>query len=84
MHSVTQFNYDLFEKAMTRNGVLTPQQKYPSLKLVTLPLVLKFFNRPVLKPFTAPLQLGMDASVFFTYGYFQQAHVQISEAIITD
>ena len=85
MHSVAQFNYDLFEKAMTRNGVLTPpQQKYPSLKLVTLPPVLKFFNPPVLKPFTAPLKLGMDASVFFTYGYFQQAHVQISEAIITD
>ena len=30
------------------------------------------------------LQLEMAASAFFTQGYFQQAHVHISEAIITD
>ena len=31
-----------------------------------------------------PNRLEMAASAFFTYGYFQQAHVHISEAIITD
>ena len=31
-----------------------------------------------------PLLLEMAASAFFTHGYFQQARVHISEAIITD
>ena len=34
--------------------------------------------------FYYPLQLEMTASAFFTHGYFQQAHVHISEAITTD
>ena len=56
------------------------QQKYPP--------VLKFFTPPppppILKLFTHPLWLEMAASAFFTHSYFQQAHVHISEAIITD
>ena len=67
---------------MVCNGVLTlPLGKVPP------PLVLKFFNPlPVLKVFTAPspLRLEMTTSAFFIHGYFQQAYVLISEAIITD
>ena len=51
------------------------------------PPVLKIFNlppSPVLKLFTTPFRLKMAASAFFTHGYFQQAHVHISEAVITD
>ena len=68
---------------MACNGVLTPhpspQQKYP--------LVLKLFTPPPPyshQTFYYPLQLEMTASAFFTHGYFQQAHVHISEAITTD
>ena len=67
---------------MACNGVLTPhpspQQKYP--------LVLKLFTPPPYshQTFYYPLQLEMTASAFFTHGYFQQAHVHISEAITTD
>ena len=32
----------------------------------------------------SPFWLEMAAAVFFKYGYFQQAHVHISEAITTD
>ena len=41
---------------------------------------------PVLKLFTPPprLHLEMAASASFTHGYFQQAHVHISEATTTD
>ena len=50
-------------------------------------------NSPFLKIFTtsspqtfysSPLWLEMATSAFFTHGYFQQAHIHISEAIITD
>ena len=49
------------------------------------PLVLKIFNpHPSPQILTLPpLQLEMAASAFFTHGYFQQAHVHISEAITT-
>ena len=60
-----------------------PKQKYPQIG-----------NLPVLNVFTSlsqssnfflpPLRQDMTASAFFTHGYFQQPHVHISEAIITD
>ena len=56
---------------MACNGVLTPP-------------VLKFFNPPSSQTFYSPLRLEMAASAFSTHGYFQQAHVHISEATITD
>ena len=55
---------------MACNGVLTPP--------------LSKSNPPVLKLHLPPLRLKMVASAFFRHGYFQQAHVHISEAIITD
>ena len=69
---------------MACNGVLTPPSKSnpPPKKSVTLP-VLKFFT-PQSSNFLLPPLTGMAASAFFTNGYFQQAHVHISEAIITD
>ena len=83
MHSVTQLNYDLFEKAMACNGVLTPSKSNaPQIGNPPCPKI--FYPPPVLKMFLTPLQLEMVASAFFTHGYFQQAHVHISEAIITD
>ena len=39
---------------------------------------------PSTQTFYSPLRLEMTASAFFAHGYFQQAHVHISEAIITD
>ena len=56
---------------MACNGVLTPplQQNDPPSPQTFTPL---------------PLQLEMAASAFFRHGYFQQAHVHISETIITD
>ena len=44
----------------------------------------KFLPPPQSSNFLLPLRLEMAASAFFTHGYFQQAHVHISEAIITD
>ena len=73
---------------MACNGVLTfPQQKYTPPQIgnasqswnILLPP-----PPPVLKLFTLPIRLEMAASVFFTHGYLQQAHIHISEAIITD
>ena len=59
-------------------GTDHPQQKHP-------PEVLTFFNHhPSPQTFYFPLRLEMTTSAFLTHGYFQQAHVQISEAIITD
>ena len=49
--------------------------------------VLKFFNHPPPpspQTFYYPLQLDRATSAFFTHDYFQQAHVNISEAVITD
>ena len=68
---------------MACNGVLILPSKSNSSKLVTPP-VLKFFNLPQSSNFLLPLQLEIVASAFFTHGYFQQAHVHISEAIMTD
>ena len=63
---------------MACNGVLNPQQKYP-----TSPK--NFKSLPQSSNFNfAPLRLEMAASAFFTHGYFQQAHVHIPEAITTD
>ena len=39
---------------------------------------------PSPQPFYFPLRLEIDASAFLTHGYFQEAHVHISEAIMTD
>ena len=62
--------------------MLIPPEK--NKKIGNLP-VLKFPPQPpVLKLFTPPFWQEMAASAFFTHGYFQQAHVHISEAIITD
>ena len=73
---------------MACNELLTPPSKSKPPKLVIPSPVLKFFNPPpVLKHFTPPLRpppTGMTASPFFTHGFFQQARVHISEAIITD
>ena len=72
---------------MAYNWVLTP---HPSSK-ITLPQIgnppsPKIFYPPPPSPqtFYSSLQLEMAASSFFTHGYFQQAHVHISEAIIAD
>ena len=69
---------------LTCNEYRSPQKRDPP-KSVT-PSVLNFFNPPPPSPqtFYSPLRLEMAASAFFTHGYFQQAHVHISEAIITD
>ena len=71
---------------MACSGVLTLYNKCKPPKSVTPSPVLKVFNPPpVLKLFTPPpLQQEMAASAFFTHGFFQKAHVHISEAIITD
>ena len=63
---------------MACNGVLTPQQKHPPSPKIFQPLP------PFFKIFSTPLPREMAASAIFTHGYFQQAHVHISEAIITD
>ena len=68
---------------MTCNEVLTPPAKVTPPKSVTPP-ALKFFIPPSSQTFYSPLRLEMAASAFFTHGYFQQVHVHISEAIITD
>ena len=58
---------------MTCNGVLTQAEG------------LRLFNHPSPQTFySPPLRLEMTASAFLTRGYFQQPHVHISEAIITD
>ena len=54
---------------MACNGVLTSPPKS--------------VTPPVLKYFTPLLQLEMAVSAF-AHGYFQQAHVHIPEATITD
>ena len=73
-----------FVSNMACNGVLTPPAKVTPQIGNPLP-VLKFFNpsSPVLKLFITLPWLEMAASAFFTHGYFQQEHVDISEAIIT-
>ena len=60
------------------NELLTPPSKSttPSLKIFKAPSSLQTSY--------SPLQLEMVASAFSTHAYFQQAHVYISEAIITD
>ena len=75
-----------FDIIMAYNGVLTPPAKAPPPPKSITPPVLKFFSPspPVLNLYIPPLQLEMAASSFFTHGYFQQAHVHVSEAIITD
>ena len=73
---------------MACNGVLTPPSKSTPQQSVTSP-VIKFFNPPF-PPLKSsnfllhPLRLEMAASAFSEHGYFQQAHVHIFEAIITD
>ena len=75
---------------MACSGVLTLHNKCKPPKSVSPYPVLKVFNPPpVLKLFTfllppPPLQQEMAASAFFTLGFFQKAHVHISEAITTD
>ena len=73
-----------FVSNMACNGVLTPPAKVTPQIGNPLP-VLKFFNpsSPVLKLFITLPRLEMAASAIFTHGYFQQEHVDISEAIIT-
>ena len=68
----------LFEKAMACDGVMSPPP--PPAKVTPS----KIGNAPSPQTFYSPLRLEMDASAFFTHGYFQQANVHISEAIITD
>ena len=67
---------------------MTPYPHLPTAKVPTLignpTPVLKCFNSPSPQTFYFPLQLEIAAFAFFTYGYSQQAHVYISEAIITD
>ena len=66
---------------MAYNEILTPPPKIGN------PPVLKFFKPPpppILKLSTPSLQLEMTASAFFTHSYFEEAHVHISEATITD
>ena len=61
---------------------LPPQHRYPPV-----PPSPKFFYPPPPpspQPFYFPLRLEIDASASLTHGYFQEAHVHISEAIITD
>ena len=62
-----------------------PPAKVPPSKSVTPPSP-KLFYPPPPSPqtFYSPLPLEMAASAFFTQGYFQKAHVHISEAIIID
>ena len=48
------------------------------------PLILNFFNNSTVVKLFTPLRQEMAASAFFTHGYFQEAHVHISEAITTD
>ena len=71
---------------MACSGELTPQQKYPPPPENWYPplQVLKYFNpNPSSQTFYSPLlRLEMAASAFFTHGYFLQAHVHISKAII--
>ena len=73
---------------MAYNGAMIPPSKSnPPPKSLTPTPVLKFFNTPSLQTFYSPpppLWLEMAASTFFTHAYYQQAHVNISEAIITD
>ena len=64
-------------KIMACNGVLTPTVKVRSSPKIPP-------RHPSPQFFYSPLGLEMAASAFFTHGYFQQAHVHISEAIITD
>ena len=63
---------------MACDGVLNPPAKVtPQIGNLTPSQSSNFCSPP-------PLQLEMAASEFFTHGYFQKAHVHISEAIITD
>ena len=65
--------------SMAFNGILTPlpsKSSPPPKNFLPSP--------PVFKRFTPPLLLKMAASTFYTHSYFQQAHVHISEAFITD
>ena len=73
---------------MVCNGVLTPSKPAivtPPPKISNPPRP-KIFYPPPPSPqiFNSTLLLEMAASVFFTHGYFQQARVHISEAIIID
>ena len=60
----------------------------PNIGTPQYPPVLNFFTPapppPSPQPFYFPLRLEIDASAFLTHGYFQEAHVHISEAIMTD
>ena len=69
---------------MTCNGGTDPPAKLPPQ--IGNPPALNFFTPPPPSPqtFYSPLGLEMAASAFFTHGYFQEADVYISEAIITD
>ena len=80
---------------MACNGVLPPPPHPPKVsppKRIGNPPSPNIFYPPTpicqspqcFYPTPTPLQLEVVASAFFTYGYFQQAHVHISEAIITD
>ena len=71
---------------MACNGVLTPAPVKVPPQIGNPPPVLKSLPTPPPHPqtFYSPLQLEIAASTFFTHGYFQQAHVNISEAIITN
>ena len=69
---------------MACNGVLNPPAKVTPTPQIGNPPDLKFFNPPQSSNFYLPIRLEMAASEFFSRGYFQQAHVYISESIITD
>ena len=71
---------------MACNGVLTPSKP----AIVTPPPQIgnapspKIFYPPSPQIFNSTLRLEMAASVFFPHGYFQRAHVHISEAVKID
>ena len=79
--------YARFSEKLT---FLTPSSKSnlpPNIGTPQYPPVLNLFTPappPSPQPFYFPLRLEIDASAFLTHGYFQEAHVHISEAIITD
>ena len=71
---------------MACNEILTPQQKYPQIGNPTRQTQNFLTPPPRHKHLPPPphLRLDMAASAFFTHGYFQQANVHNSEAIIID
>ena len=75
--------YARFSEKLT---FLTPPSKSNPPPPKSVPPSPKIFypHLPSPQTFYSPLRLEMEASTFLTHGYFQEAHVHISEAIITD